>query len=235
MKNPRRARLQRNPGQTLSPGGWLPEGQTLCAILRKLVSPQSWSELTGRTGEKWPELRGHSSLGPVRLGLGELDWEAVAEHPLKELITAAHECEPLIDQWNSGALYAKGRRGDPLSSLVEIPPPSAHWDLFVADFSHSIIEDPMGKGRKIYDLRFFVTEPVALLSPESSSTIVWVTNEAKRMKASGEINESTRRSKFARLLRVSMEKAYKAGTSTARPVTWRHINNKLDSWGLWRF
>ena len=90
------------------------------AILRQLVSPQSWSALTERTGEKCPYLRGHSSLGPVRLGLGELVSSAVAGHPLKTLIMAILECGPLIDQWNSGALFAKGRRGDPLAPDVEI-------------------------------------------------------------------------------------------------------------------
>ena len=208
---PQRARLQDTPGQALSLDGWPSEGHTLCAILRQLVSPQSWSELTERTGEKWPGLRGHSSLGPVRLGLGELDWAAVAEHPRKALIAAIRECQPLIDKWNSGALFAKGRRKDPLSPDMEIRPPT-NWELWVVDFSSSTIADPMGDGTKIYDLRFYLAEsrPINNTSgperfrtgaPGRPTAAHFIKQEAERRISAGEVTvEAGGLKKFAKEL-----------------------------------
>ena len=154
----------------------------------------------------------------------------------KALVAAIKECQPLVDHWNSGALIAKGRRGDPLSLPNVIPPPSASWELYVADFSHSIIDDPIGEGKKIYDLRFFVPEPLPapakMADDEQMPTICLVVAEAKRMKTAGKIDDGTRITEFARMLEGRMKEAYKTNKSTP-PVGWRHIKNKLPEWGLW--
>src|SRR6266511_1622072 len=74
------------------------------------------------------------------------EWERAREACLSPLRTA----------WNNGVLIAKGRRGDPLAEQVHIhSPASAGWELRVHDWERSIILDPAGGGRKIYDLRFF--------------------------------------------------------------------------------
>ena len=84
---------------------------------------------------------------------------------------------PLIDQWNSGALFAKGRRGDPLAPDVEIRPPT-NWELWVVDFSNSTIADPICDGTKMYDLRFHsahsrpIDNSSSLIVPNSSAPVL---------------------------------------------------------------
>jgi hypothetical protein len=64
-------------------------------------------------------------------------------------------------------------------------------------------------------------------------TVTWVTTKAKQLKAAGEINESITITDFAKLLAGLMEKDHKTGDSSAKPVGWRHIKNKLPAWDLW--
>ena len=81
----------------------------------------------------------------------------------------------------------------------------------------------------IYDLRFFPRN--AEIKSERASkipTITWVTREAKRIKALGEIGQSTSITELAKKLASRMEQ-----DKSVKPVGWRHIKNKLKEWGLW--
>jgi hypothetical protein len=212
---------------------WPLEGRTLGAIIQQLISPASWSVLTELTGEHLPpRLKAMAKLGLVRLV--ELDWQVEPDEPSERPeVEAIKACQPLLEHWNSGALIAKGRRGDPLTLPVEIPPPSASWELWVADFSRSIVEDPRRVGDEIYDLRFF---PKPKPDPEPKATTAnksWIATEAKRMKAAGEINGSTRITSFAKQLEARLKEESKAGDKSLKPVTWQYIKNMLPAWGLW--
>ncbi len=214
------------PHQFLPLDNWPPDGCSLAAILRKLTSSASWLVLTDLTRERLsPRRKAYAKLGQVQLV--EIDPLAKANKASDPaVIEAVKECQPLLKHWKSGALVAKGRRRDPLSPAVEIRPPT-NWELWIADFSQSVIEDPIGEGQKIYDLRFFLPEPPP--HPESATgTAGWVASEASRMKAAGEIDESTRKTEVARLLEEKMRK-----DKSVNPVGMRHIRNKLADWGLW--
>jgi hypothetical protein len=82
-------------------------------------------------------------------------------------------------------------------------------------------------------------EPVApaVSPPEQSepqavggATVVWITDEARRMKDAGKI--PIRITDFARELERRMKKAAEKNQSL-RPVGWRHIKNMLPRWVLW--
>jgi hypothetical protein len=213
--------------------GWPPEGRTLSAILKQLISPASWSALTDLTGEDLPlHLKTFypKLLGLVRLV--EFDSLVEADKPTDALLVEAiKECEPLLEHWKSGALVAKGRRGDPLSPPVDIRPPT-DWELWVANFSHSTIKDPAAQGKKIYDLRFFLKPKPGRKSTAKSAAKDWIAAEAKRLKAAGEVNQGTRITDFAKLLVDRMDKAHETDKSI-RPVGSPYIKNMLPDWGLW--
>jgi hypothetical protein len=128
---------------------WPPEGRALGEILQQLISPSSWSVMTELTGERLsPSLKSIAKLSRVRL----LDLDTSVEQDDqsdRQLVKAINECQPLLAHWISGALIAKGRRSDLFSSAVEIRPPT-DWEVWVVDFSRSIIEDPNGGGEEIY-------------------------------------------------------------------------------------
>jgi hypothetical protein len=214
--------------EPLSLDQWPSEGRTLGAILKQLISPALWLVLTDRTGECLPHyLKAYAKMGLV--SLVELDPLADADKPT-DVVEAIRKCQPLLEHWKSGALIAKGRRGDPLSPAVDIRPPT-NWELWVADFSRSTIEDPVGQEKRIYDLRFFRPESQRDVA-SAVDTVSWVTAEAKRMKAAGEVNEGISITNFAQRLEKQMRKAAKTDNSI-RPVGWQHIRNKLSTWGLW--
>jgi hypothetical protein len=85
-----------------------------------------------------------------------------------------------------------------------------------------------------------VREDVLALLPEEpdehteavtgGASKTWITAEARRMKATGEIPPTI--SKFARLLARRMDKAATADRSI-RPIEWESIRNKLGEWDLW--
>lgn len=63
-------------------------------------------------------------------------------------------------------------------------------------------------------------------------TAGWITAEAKRMKAAGEIRDGIRKTNFAKLLAARMRKAARSDESL-RVVGSPHIKNNLSAWGLW--
>ena len=140
-----------------------------------------------------------------------------------------------MNLWNSGKLIAKGRRGDLLTAPVEISPPSVGYDIEVADFTRSVIRDPTYPERKIYDLRFFRPnpEPKFESATDRNGTSSWITAEAQRMKAAGEIDNGVRITTFAQTLADRMQAACNNGDKSVKPVGWRHIRNMLLPWGLW--
>ena len=202
--------------QLLPLGGWPPEGLTLGAILRP-YGPALWSKLTEQTGELLP---------PHLKDKGK--WVIIGSD------TEATNL-PFVNLWNSGQLIAKGRRGDLFADAVEIPPPSTGYDIWVANFTRSIIRDPTYPEKMIFDLRFFPrdAEPKSENATKRVSAVMWVTAEAQRMKATGEINESTSITNFAKQLAYRMSAARDAGDKSIKPVEWRHIKNMLRTWGLW--
>jgi hypothetical protein len=140
-----------------------------------------------------------------------------------------------LEAWNSGQLTAKGRRGDLLVALVEISPPSVGYDIEVADFTRSVIRDPTYPERKIYDLRFFRpdNEPKSESATERNGTSKWITAEAQRMKAAGEIGDNIKITTLAKKLAGRMQAASNSGDKSVKPVSWQHIKNMLPRWGLW--
>jgi hypothetical protein len=64
------------------------------------------------------------------------------------------------------------------------------------------------------------------------STQAWITAEAKRMKAAGEIPDDIRITDFANMLHKRMSHAARTDKSL-RVVRWQHIKNSLRGWGLW--
>jgi hypothetical protein len=199
--------------QLLSLDQWPPEGRTLGDIVEQLVGPAVLSELTELAADR---------LSPRLKTIAR--WTAFDLDSIK--------CQPLLRAWNSGNLIAMGRRDDPLSAPIKILPPSTVWVARVVDFTHSVIEDPIGQGKEIYDLRFFLPEPQPKAKSTQTASVDWVAAEAKRMKAAGEINEGTSITNFAKLLADRMDKARDTDKSIS-PVGWQHIKNMLRPWGLW--
>lgn len=200
--------------QLLSLDQWPPEGRTLRDIVEQLIGPAALSELTEHTADRLsPRLKAIAKWTSIRLD-------------------AIEACQPLLLRWNSGALIAKGRRGDPLSASAEILPPSTNWVPRVVDFTHSVIEDPIGQGKEIFDLRFFPKPSPELESKDRTGTKTWIVAEAKRLKAAGEVDEGTRITDFAKLLEERMREVWKTDKSI-KPVGWRHIKHTLPQLGLW--
>jgi hypothetical protein len=206
--------------QLLPLDGWPSEGRTLGEILRPLYGPAVWSKLTEHTGELLP---------PHLNDRGK--WAII---PGNRSGTEATN-SPFVNLWNSGQLIAKGRRGDLFADAVEIPPPSIGYDIWVANFTRSVIRDPTYPEKMIFDLRFFArdAESKSENATKRNSTVGWVTAEAQRMKATGEINESTSITDFAKQLADRMSAAPDATGESIKPVGWRHIKNMLPAWGLW--
>jgi hypothetical protein len=193
---------------------WPPEGRTLGAIFKQFTSQDEWSELTNHTGELLPPHLNTSGM-----------WAIIPANPPDDQTTI----HPFLKIWNTGRLIAKGRRGDLLAAPEQIPPPSVGYDIWVADFTRSIIRDPTFPDKRIYDLRFFPPNAkTKSVNDAKNSTAKWVAGEAKRMKALGEIGESTHITELAKMLasRMEQEKSVKA-------VGWRYIKNQLREWGLW--
>jgi hypothetical protein len=229
LKNSSRSqRASPNRRQGLSPSAkgkqllpldiWPPEGRTLGAILRELTSPAEWSQLTKHTGELLP---------PHLNASGK--WVIIPANPPDNQATT----HPIVDIWNSGQLIAKGRRGDLLAAPETIPSPSIGYDIWVADFTRSIIRDPTYPDKKIYDLRFFPRNAETKSENATKTpTITWVTDEVKRMKAAGELKGSIRITELARNLESRMKTAAQVDESLKK-VGWRYIKNKLRDWNLW--
>lgn len=199
--------------QPLSLDEWPPEGRTLADIVEQLYGPAA------SLIDVSPDENAIVSWSPDRKTI--VSWY----HPLEAI------AQPLLHLWNSGALIAKGRRGDPFLSPIEIPAPSTVWVARVVDLTRSVIEDPIGHGM-IYDLRFFLQPKAEPKSTAGSATKNWIVDEVKRLQASGEVKEGTRVTNFAKLLAHRMDKAHETDKSI-RPVKWRHIKNMLPAWGLW--
>ena len=73
----------------------------------------------------------------------------------------------------------------------------------------------------------------ALPAPlKPSSTIVWITAEARQLKADGEITKGMSKTELASLLEHQSQGAAEAG-KLKKPLTLRYIRNQLDAWGLW--
>jgi hypothetical protein len=197
--------------QPLSLDKWPPEGRTLADIV-DLIRPATAAVL--------------KSL------VVTTDWLSPHAKDIVSYFRLEAFAQPLLQLWNSGALIAKARRGDPISSPVDIPPPSTVWEVRVVDIMRSVIEDPIGHGKYIYDLRFFLEPKAKPKSTAGSATKNWIVAEAKRLKAAGEVNEGTRITDFARLLADRMDKAHETDESIS-PVGWRYIKNALPNWGLW--
>jgi len=68
--------------------------------------------------------------------------------------------------------------------------------------------------------------------PKPSSTIVWITAEARQLKADGEITKSMSKTELAKLLAQRSQGAFKA-RKIKKPLTLRYIRNQLEAWGLW--
>ena len=68
--------------------------------------------------------------------------------------------------------------------------------------------------------------------PKPSSTIVWITAEARQLKADGEITKSMSKTELAKLLAQRSQGAFKA-SKIKKPLTLRYIRNQLEAWGLW--
>ena len=136
--------------QPLSLDEWPPEGRTLADIVEQLYGPAA------SLIDVSPDENAIVSWSPDRKTI--VSWY----HPLEAI------AQPLLHLWNSGALIAKGRRGDPFLSPIEIPAPSTVWVARVVDLTRSVIEDPIGHGM-IYDLRFFLQPKAEPKSTAGSS------------------------------------------------------------------
>jgi hypothetical protein len=199
--------------QPLSLDEWPPEGRTLADIVAQLYGPAASSI------DALPDENAIVSWSPDRTTV--VSWY----HPLEAI------AQPLLQLWNSGTLIAEGRRGDPLSDPIEIPPPSTVWVARVVGFTRSVIEDPIGQGA-IFDLRFFLKSAREPESTAGGATKSWIVAEAKRLKDTGQINEVIRITDLAKLLEKRMRKAAKTD-NFIRPVGWKYIKNTLRTWGLW--
>jgi hypothetical protein len=222
---------------------WPPEGRTLGDIVEQLIGSAAFSIETSYYGPN-----AIVTVSPERKTIER--WY----HPLEAI------AQPLLQLWNSGALIAKGRRCDPFSPPIEIPPPSTVWEVRVVDFTRSVIEDPIGLGR-IYDLRFFLPKSTAgNVTPNAKN---WVDGEIRRMIDAGEIHGGVvcgklrteiaqilgfegkkltpkqearlgalRPTDFAKALKDRMRRAAKIDDSV-RPVRMEHLRNQLVAWGYW--
>jgi hypothetical protein len=126
-----------------------PEGRALGEIIERLISREAWDFLTEMVGDRH-----------VSSALRQLQWFHIPPAgPLKP--GGLHEsavcaCLPLLEQWNSGAWIAKGRRGSPMEPLVEIPPPATGYKLAVGSLRRSVIFEPGSNYyKRIYDVRFY--------------------------------------------------------------------------------
>jgi hypothetical protein len=127
-----------------------PEGRTLGEIVERMISREAWDFITVMLGDRasghWRQLV-YFKITPEALTYLEPDSLGA---------DATRACLPILDWWNSGAWIAKGRRGSPIESPVEIPPPATGYQLIVKSLARSIMIEP-GSDRKklIYDLRFY--------------------------------------------------------------------------------
>jgi hypothetical protein len=65
-----------------------------------------------------------------------------------------------------------------------------------------------------------------------TSSKTWITEDAGRMKAAGDIPAGISKTNFAKILEQRMLKAAETNPSID-PITWRSIQNQLSAWGLW--
>jgi hypothetical protein len=208
----------------LSSEPWPSEGRTLREILEPVLSPAEWSELAEHTGELQPRFL--NNMGK---------WAIIPVYPSSspQYGELAAEIRLFLEMWNSGQLIAKGRRGDLLTTPVDIPPPSVGYDIEVADFTRSVIRDPTNPEKKIYDLRFFVANTEPKFEIATKATSKFVTEEARRMKAAGEIDKKIKITAFAKELANRMKVAHNRGDQSIKPVGYLYIKNMLRQWGLW--
>jgi hypothetical protein len=68
----------------------------------------------------------------------------------------------------------------------------------------------------------------ATVNKTKTATKTWITDEAQRMKAAGEIPAEIKITPFAKLLADRM-----AADPSIHAVTWRYIKNELPIWDLW--
>jgi hypothetical protein len=196
---------------------WPAEGRRFGEIIKEFVGAEAWLLLTKATD---------GSQHIVHLAPGDV----ISYAPNDRWVEALTACRPFLTLWTSGALIAKGRRGDPLADPVEIAPPSIGWEIWVVSFTRSIIRDPAGG--EIYDLRFSPRAPCA--PEELAGAAVWIVPEAKRLKAADRIPEKARKTPtaLAKFLSDRMHKAVETDKAL-QPVGWRHIKNQLVRWHLW--
>jgi hypothetical protein len=149
---------------------------------------------------------------------------------------ARHETERalslLLDAWNNGALVATGRRVDPLSASVPIPPPGVTWRLRILDAGRSVIVDPGFDRKCIFDLRFWpiemATSPSVASRPSASPVPPdpkdWLVGEVAQRRAADLIPEKI--TDFSRELATQMVAASRTG-GVARALKARTIENML--------
>ena len=208
----------------LSLDAWPSQGRTLGAILEPLFPSAEWSQLLKQTCELQPTFL--NDMGGIAV-IPVYPSSSPQYHELSE------EIRLFLEIWNSGQLIAKGRRGDLLTTPVDIPPPSVGYDIEVADFTRSVIRDPTNPEKKIYDLRFFVANTEPKFEIATKATSKFVTEEARRMKAAGEIDKKIKITAFAKELANRMKVAHNRGDQSIKPVGYLYIKNMLRQWGLW--
>jgi hypothetical protein len=126
-----------------------PEGRTLGEIIERLISREAWDFLTEMVGDR------HVSSAPRQLQWFHIP-PAVPLKPGGLHESAVRACLPLLEQWNSGAWIARGRRGSPMEPPVEIPPPATGYKLAVGSLRRSVIFEPGSNYyKRIYDVRFY--------------------------------------------------------------------------------
>jgi hypothetical protein len=132
-----------------------PEGRALGEIVGRMVSREAWDFLTIMVGDR------PAGRGPRQLRLFHITPNVARAYLETDGLcaNACRACLPILDRWNSGAWIAKGRRGSPIESPVEIPPPATGYQLIVESLMRSVILEPgtgRGIGRKlICDLHFY--------------------------------------------------------------------------------
>jgi hypothetical protein len=87
------------------------------------------------------------------------------------------------------------------------------------------LEDKTGTGHPLATLP--ASDP-----PSTKPTIVWITAEARQLKADGKITKGMSKTELASLLEHQSEGAAEAG-KLKKQLTLRYIRNQLDAWGLW--
>jgi hypothetical protein len=68
--------------------------------------------------------------------------------------------------------------------------------------------------------------------PKPLSTIVWITAEARQLKADDKITKGMSKTELAKLLANQSQGAAKAD-KLKKPLTLRYIRNQLEAWDLW--